>query len=92
MIATVAVVLAEDPDEMSKLIDDAGPVAGLFVLVLGIAIFFLWRSMNKQLKRIDPALAPGADDTEQELDRALTREAVEERDAAMPDADESPHA
>jgi len=59
MITTLAAVLADDPDEMSKLIDDAGPVAGLFVLVLGIVVFFLWRSMRKQLKRIDPELPAG---------------------------------
>ena len=91
IIATIAMVMADDPDEMSKLIDDAGPVAGLFVLVLGIVVFFLWRSMTKQLKRIDPGLASGPDDAEQATDRTLTQEAVDRGAAETPDDDESPH-
>ena len=63
--------------EIAKLIDDAGPVAGLFVLVLGIVLFFLWRSMSRQLKRIDPSLPAGPDQREQELDRERTERALE---------------
>ena len=58
-----------DPDQQASLIDQAGPIAGLFVLALGIAMFFLWRSMSKQMKRIDPTPADGRDDREQALDR-----------------------
>jgi hypothetical protein len=55
--SVVASVLAdEDEDQMKSLIDDAGPIAMAFIVLLGVALFFLWRSMNKQLKRIDPAL------------------------------------
>ena len=99
MITSLAIVLADDPDEMSKLIDDAGPVAGLFVLVLGIVVFLLWRSMRKQLKRIDPGLPAGPNDREQAEDRALTEEAVELGEVAAelgevatPDDDESARA
>ncbi len=67
----------EKQSEIAKLIDDAGPVAGLFVLVLGIVLFFLWKSMSRQLKRIDPSLPAGPDQREQELDRQLTERAVE---------------
>jgi len=67
----------EKQSEIAKLIDDAGPVAGLFVLVLGIVLFFLWKSMSRQLKRIDPSLPTGPDQREQELDRQLTERAVE---------------
>ena len=92
MIGTVALLLADDPqDVMSNHIDDAGPVAGLFVLVLGIAVFLLWRSMTKQLKRIDPSLAAGPDDREQATDRTLTQEAVDRGAAEAPDDDESTH-
>lgn len=92
IIAVVTIVADDQQDVMSKLIDDAGPVAGLFVLVLGIFIFFLWRSLNKQLKRIDPALGPGTHDEEQALDHELTEQAIERGEAATPDADESPRA
>ena len=53
MIPTLSLLLAEttDPDQQRSLIDDAGPIAGLFVLLLGIAIFFLWKSMSKQMKK-----------------------------------------
>jgi hypothetical protein len=83
MISTLSLLLAEttDPDQQRSLIDDAGPIAGAFVLSLGIAIFFLWRSMSKQLKKIDPSLPSGRDDREQALDRQLTDEAVERGDA-----------
>jgi len=48
-------LLAQD-DSMKSVIDKAGPVALLFVLVLGVALYFLIRSMNKQLKRADENL------------------------------------
>ncbi len=60
----------------------------LFVVLLGVAVYFLWRSLNKQMKRIDPSLPGGRDDQEQALDRRLTREAVERGEAADPGADE----
>jgi hypothetical protein len=74
-----------DPDSRESLIDGALPIAGLFVLVLLIAMFFLWRSMSKQMKKIDPSLPDGPDDREQARDRALTREAVERGESADPD-------
>lgn len=72
-------VLSEtsDPDQMKTLIDNALPIAGLFVLVLGVVVYFLWRSMSKQIKKIDPSLPEGEDDREQARDRQLTQEAVE---------------
>jgi hypothetical protein len=83
----VASVLAEDidPDSKESLIDGALPIAGLFVAVLMFVVFLLWRSMSKQMKRIDPSLPDGPDDREQSRDRALTREAVERGEAADPD-------
>jgi|JI10StandDraft_1071094.scaffolds.fasta_scaffold15406_3 hypothetical protein len=89
MITTLALVLAdEDPDEMARLIDDAGPIAGLFVLILLIVMFFLWRSLTKQIKKIDPSLPAGQDDLEQAHDRELTEEALERGEAAAPQPDE----
>ena len=89
MITTFALVLAdEDPDEMARLIDDAGPIAGLFVLILLIVMFFLWRSLSKQIKKIDPSLPAGPDDLEQSQDRELTEEALQRGEAAAPQPDE----
>lgn len=84
----LASVLAADevpnPDEQQKLISGALPIAGLFVVVLGIALFVLWKSMNKQMRKIDSALPEGADDKEQALDRSLTEEAVARGEEADP--------
>ena len=69
-----------DPDptnELGKLIDGAGPIAGLFVLALGVALALLWFSLNRQMKRINPDLPMGRDDKEQAADREFTKEAVE---------------
>lgn len=71
-----------DPDTQTTLINNALPIAGLFVLLLLIAIYFLWRSMSKQIKKIDPSLPAGPDDREQAIDRGLTAEAVERGEQA----------
>lgn len=84
----LASVLAADevpnPDDQQRLISGALPIAGLFVVVLGIALFVLWKSMNKQMRKIDSALPEGADDREQALDRTLTEEAVARGEEADP--------
>jgi hypothetical protein len=87
VIAALANVLAEttDPDEQRSLIDNAGPIAMAFVVVLGIAVFLLYRSMTKQMKRIDPSLPSGRDDREQALNEQLTEDAVEH---GLPDSDD----
>ena len=66
-----------DDDARTTLINNALPIAGLFVLLLLIAMYFLWRSMSKQMKRIDPTLPAGVDDRRQQQDRELTQEAIE---------------
>jgi hypothetical protein len=76
-----------DPDILRQLVDSALPIAGLFVLVLGVVVFFLWRSMRRQMSRIDPSLPGGANDRLQAEDRRLTEEAVERGAAADPDDD-----
>ena len=50
---------------ISQVIDGAGPITGLFVLLLGVAVFFIWRSLNKQMKKVDATLSGGPEDTEQ---------------------------
>lgn len=93
MMRTMLVpVLTEEPIDVEKqqqLISGALPIAGLFILVLGIALFLLWRSMRKQIGKIDQSLPAGPDDREQALDRQLTDDAVargEHEESATPDA------
>ncbi|CAB4921705.1 MAG: hypothetical protein F2836_01295 [Actinobacteria bacterium] len=64
-------------EDLSSVIDGAGPLAGLFVLLLAAAVFVIWKSMNRQFKRIDPNLPMGRDDREQAADRGFTEQAVE---------------
>ena len=45
-------VLAEDAS-LTNIVDKAGPIALLFVFALGIALYFIWKSMNRQLKKVD---------------------------------------
>lgn len=91
MRTMVMTLLSEDPpdvEQQQQLISGALPIAGLFILLLGIALFVLWRSMRKQIGRIDASLPAGADDREQALDRQLTDEAVargELDESATPD-------
>lgn len=47
---------------VSQVIDGAGPITGLFVLLLGVAVFFIWRSLNKQMKKVDATLPGGSED------------------------------
>jgi|GEM_PF-2115993 len=91
MITTVQslTVLAEEtvnPDDQQAMISGALPIAGLFVLALGVVIFILWRSMTKQMGKIDKSLPAGRDDREQAMDRALTQEAVARGEEADPSA------
>ena len=50
---------------VSQVIDGAGPITGLFVLLLGVAVFFIWRSLKKQMKKVDATLPGGPEDIEQ---------------------------
>jgi len=68
-------IYASPTDDLNAVIDGAGPIAGLFVLLVAIALFFIIRSMNKQMKKIDTNLPPGKADRRQAFDEQLTREA-----------------
>jgi hypothetical protein len=84
-VITALVHLADDKQtQMGKLIDDAGPIAGLFVLVLGVVLYLLWRSLNKQIRRINPDLPEGPNDLQQEQDREYTEQAVERGEGDEP--------
>ena len=49
----------DSESDLSTIIDGAGPIAGLFVLLIAIALVLLWLNMNRQMKRIDPDLPRG---------------------------------
>jgi|AntAceMinimDraft_9_1070365.scaffolds.fasta_scaffold53701_2 hypothetical protein len=49
----------DSESNLSETIAGAGPVAGFFVLLVGIALILLWLNMNRQMKRIDPDLPRG---------------------------------
>lgn len=83
-VAVAASVVADDSeDQMKKLIDDAGPIAMFFIVLLGVALFFLWRSLNRQMKKIDPDL-PTDEEAADESDLAPGG------DGAHPDDDAPP--
>jgi len=80
----ISIVAAEDLTRLEQVIDKAGPIAGLFVLVLGIALFLLFRSMSKQLKKVNPELPMGKDDLQQAQDRAIIEQAMERGEREQP--------
>ena len=49
----------DSESNLSETIAGAGPVAGFFVLLVGIVLVLLWLNMNRQMKRIDPNLPRG---------------------------------
>ena len=49
----------DSESDLSTIIDGAAPIAGLFVLLVAIALVLLWLNMNRQMKRIDPDLPRG---------------------------------
>ena len=73
-----------DQEELKDVIDRAGPIALIFVVALGIAVFLIARSMNRQMKKINPDLPRGVDEQRRAADARYTQQAVErgEREAA----------
>lgn len=69
-------IIRLEETDLKPLIDAAIPISGLFVLALGIAIYFLWRSLNKRLGKIDPELPEGRHEQERAEDARLEEEAV----------------
>lgn len=62
--------------DYSSLIDGAGPIAGIFIAFVAISIFFIYKSMSRQMKRINPDLPLGPDGRQQAADRRYTQEAI----------------
>lgn len=68
----------------SVVVDGGLQIVGVIVLVLGIVVFLLWKSMNRQIKKITIDLPPGPQDERIAEDEHFTEEALvrgeEERD------------
>ena len=61
---------------ISQVIDGGLQVVGIIVLILGIAVFLLWKSMNRQIKKIDTDLPGGPQDARIAEDEMFTEEAI----------------
>ena len=70
-------IYADTTDDLNSVIDGAGPIAGLFILLRGIAIVIIWKSMNRQMKKITPDLPPGRSDRLRMDDEEYTQQAEE---------------
>ena len=75
----------DNESNLSDTIAGAGPIAGFFVLLVGIALVLLWLNMNRQMKRIDSDLPRGR--REVQIDREMNDIAQMEESAEQdPDA------
>jgi len=81
-------IYADATDDLNSVIDGAGPLAGLFFLLLGIAVFIIWKSMNRQMKKIDPNLPPGRADLRRAADERYTEQAEERGEEEAEKAEE----
>ena len=79
--ATESPLPTEPASDIQTVIDGAGPIAGLFVLLLAIALVILIVSMTRQFKKINPDLPAGKADLHREQDAEYTEEAVEKGEA-----------
>ncbi|MGA0208553.1 MAG: hypothetical protein ACO3LZ_01395 [Candidatus Nanopelagicales bacterium] len=61
----------------SVVIDGGLQIVGIIVLVLGIAVFLLWKSMNRQIKKINVDLPAGPEDERIAEDEHFTQEAIQ---------------
>lgn len=70
--------VSQAPDStISQVIDGAGPVTGLFVVLVLLALVLLMRSMARQLRKVDPSLPDGPDDLERRAGEEAIEQAVE---------------
>lgn len=84
MISALTVIAEETDSDLSAVIDGAGPITGLFVLLLVVALVIIFRSMAKQMRKITPDLPPGHDDLEQAADAKAQEDAVRRGEADEP--------
>jgi len=62
---------------VSVVVDGGLQIVGVIVLVLGIVVFLLWKSMNRQIKKINVDLPPGPEDERIAEDEHYTEEAIQ---------------
>lgn len=61
----------------SVVIDGGLQIVGVIVLILGIVVFLLWKSMNRQIKKINVDLPAGPEDERIAEDEHFTQEAIQ---------------
>lgn len=61
---------------VSNVIDGGLQIVGILVLILGLAVFLLWKSMNRQMKKINVNLPAGPEDERLAEDEHFTEEAI----------------
>ena len=66
-----------------------GMLGFISFVFLVVAVVLLYRSMRKQMSRVDPTLPAGPGDAERAMDERLTAEA-EEEGAGEPGPDQTP--
>lgn len=72
---------------VSLVVDGGLRTVGIIVLILGIAVFLLWKSMNRQIKKINIDLPPGPQDERIAADERFTEEAEIRGEQASGDKD-----
>lgn len=88
MIRADAVVAAEKV--LTEETVRPGLIGGLFFVLLAVATYFLWRSMNKQLRKVDEHFAePGATDQGPEPGSSTTSSQVDGQHPGGPTAEGS---
>lgn len=66
LLGKLAALAAQAPQEPDPGIVTPGLLGLVLVLMLGVAIVFLYRSMNRQLKRVNLPEPPAQDDGDDE--------------------------
>lgn len=73
----IAVLAEQSESDLSRIIDSAGPITGLVFLLLLVALIVIFRSMSKQMKKINPDLPLGPGEVREEQDLQAQEDAVE---------------
>lgn len=84
--------MTENEPDLQSIIEGAGPITGLFVLLVGIAVVLLWLNMNRQVKKIDRNLPAGKNEARvnPELnDRAVLEENPVEESTGVAEPEDS---
>ena len=73
LLYPLALMLAQPPQEPDPAIVTPGLIGLAITMALGVAIFFLYKSMNRQLNKVDiPPAEAGASDGDGEDEQPAT--------------------